>query len=246
MTERRIALVTGASGSIGGACARELARRGYGVGVHYRQKAEHAEAVIAEIQAAGGEAWPLKFDVVDPEAIDSSVRQFIKERGRLDALVAAAGIVRSQMIALTGPAELDELLAVNLRGAYLTAKLASKAMLRNYFGRIVLFGSIVGRRGNAGQSAYAMSKAGLEGLAKSLARELGARQITVNLVAPGMIESSMTKDLTNEQREFILQHVPLQRMGVAEDVAALVGFLCSEEAGYISGTIVPVDGGLGI
>ena len=246
MNERRIALVTGASGGIGGACARELARRGYAVAVHFHSHPAKASAVLDEIKAAGGEGWLLQFDVTDAKEVDRNLSAFIKEHGRLDALVAAAGIVRNQMLALTSPEALDELLTVNLRGVFLSAKRASVAMMRNRFGRIVLLGSVVGRRGNAGQSAYAITKAGLEGLGKSLARELAPRGITVNVVAPGMIDTAMTRDLTPQQREAILQQVPLRRLGDVSDVAAVVGFLCSEEASYITGAVVPVDGGLGM
>jgi 3-oxoacyl-[acyl-carrier protein] reductase len=246
MTESRVALVTGASGAIGGACAKQLARQGYRVGIHYLHHRPVAERILTEIRAEGGEGWLVEFDVTDAAAIQTALRAFIKEHGRLDALVAAAGIVKNQMAALTSPAELDELLAVNLRGVFLTAKHASKAMVRGRFGRIVLFGSVVGQRGNAGQSAYAISKSGLVGLGKSLARELAGRQITVNIVAPGMIDSAMLKDLTTDQREAILQQVPLGKLGAAEDVASLVGFLCSDQAWYITGAVVPVDGGLGM
>jgi 3-oxoacyl-[acyl-carrier protein] reductase len=163
----------------------------------------------------------------------------------LDALVAAAGVTHNQMMAFTAPADLDRLWAINLRGAYAAAKAASKAMLRQRWGRIVFVGSVVGCRGNAGQTAYAATKAGLTGLAKSLARELAPRGVTVNVVAPGVIETAMIADLTKEMREAILAQTPMRRMGAPAEVAAVVGFLCEDAAGYVTGAVIPVDGGLG-
>jgi 3-oxoacyl-[acyl-carrier protein] reductase len=246
MSDIRVALVTGASGGIGGACAATLARQGYFVGVHYHQNRAGAEKTLAAIAAAGGAGAPLSFDVGDAAAVERGVRDFARERGRLDALVAAAGVVHNQMLGLTGAGELDRLWAVDLRGVCLAAKSASKAMLRARWGRIVLLGSIVGQRGNAGQSGYAAMKAGLVGFGKSLARELGPRGITVNVVAPGFIETAMTGGLTNEMRKAILQQTPLRRLGSPEDAAAVVGFLCSDAAAFVTGAVIAVDGGLGI
>jgi len=246
MTDRRVALVTGASGGIGGAVARQLARDGFHVGVHYHRRRAEAEEVAQGIRKAGGEAETLDFDVADAVAVERTVREFAKRHGRLDALVAAAGVVHNQMLGLTDADALDELWRVNLRGAMQTAKAASKAMLRGRWGRIVLLASVVGLRGNAGQAGYAATKAGLIGFGKSLARELAPRGVTVNIVAPGAVETGMIKDLTNEQRTAILQHIPLQRMGTTAEVAAVIGFLCGEAAGYITGAVVPVDGGLGM
>lgn len=246
MTDRRVALVTGASGGIGGAAARQLARDGYHVGLHYHRRGEVVEEIAQAIRAAGGEAETLNFDVADAATVERAVRDFAKSHGRLDALVAAAGVVHNQMLGLTDADALDELWRVNLRGAIITAKAASKVMLRRRWGRIVLLASVVGRRGNAGQAGYAATKAGLIGFGKSLARELAPRAVTVNIVAPGAIETGMIKDLTNEQRTAILQHIPLQRMGATEEVAAVIGFLCGDAAGYITGAVLPVDGGLGM
>ncbi len=245
MSERRVALITGASGGIGGACAVALARDGYGVGVHYHANQAGAQAVLDRLRAAGGEGWLVPFDVADPEAIDRAIRAFGKERGRIDALVAAAGVVHNQMLALTGAPELDRLWAVNLRGAYLCAKAAVRHMLRLRWGRIVFVSSVVGVHGNAGQTAYASTKAGLIGLGKSLARELAPRGITVNVLAPGLVETPMIGDLTGELRDGILQQVPLQRVGSPDDVAAVVSFLCGCGADYLTGAVLPIDGGLG-
>lgn len=246
MTEKRVALVTGASGGIGRACAVALARSGYTVGVHYFRNQAGAESTLAAIHEAGGEGQLLCFDAAEAPAVERGVHEFGKAHGRLDALVTAAGIVANQMTAFTAAADLDRLWAVNLRGAFLAAKVASKLMLHGRWGRIVLLGSVVGQRGNAGQSAYAMTKAGLVGLGKSLARELASRQITVNIVAPGLVETAMIQDLTNEQRQAILQTIPMHRVGLPDDVAAVVDFLCSPAAGYLTGAVIPVDGGLGI
>ncbi|NLH47404.1 MAG: SDR family oxidoreductase [Myxococcales bacterium] len=246
MSDRRVALVTGGSGGIGGAGAVELARRGYDVGVHCHAHPEAGERVAAAVRAAGGQAWVVNFDAADGAAVERGVAAFARERGRLDALVAAAGVVANQMLGLTSADDLEKLWAVNLRGAYLAAKAASKAMLRGRWGRIVLLGSVVGQRGNAGQTAYAATKAGLVGLGKSLARELAPRAITVNVVAPGLVETAMIQGLTNEQRQAILQTIPLRRLAAPEEIAAVIGFLCGEAAGYITGAVIQVDGGLGI
>jgi 3-oxoacyl-[acyl-carrier protein] reductase len=178
------------------------------VGVHYHRRRAEAEEVAQGIRKAGGEAETLDFDVADAVAVERTVREFAKRHGRLDALVAAAGVVHNQMLGLTDADALDELWRVNLRGAMQTAKAASKAMLRGRWGRIVLLASVVGLRGNAGQAGYAATKAGLIGFGKSLARELAPRGVTVNIVAPGAVETGMIKDLTNEQRTAILQHIP--------------------------------------
>jgi len=245
MNHRKTAFVTGASGGIGGACAVQLARQGYDVGVHYHGHRAGAEAVAAQIESLGARAWLVPFDITDHAQIERTMRAFIKERNGLEALVSAAGVVYNQMSGLTGVDNLDYQWAVNLRGAYLAAKIAAKAMLRAHWGRIVFIGSLVGQHGNAGQSAYAMVKAGLVGLAKSLARELAARRITVNVVAPGYIDTAMTRDLTEEIRQFILQQIPLHRAGSPEEVGALVGFLCGETADYITGAVFNIDGGMG-
>lgn len=246
MSDRRVALVTGASGGIGGACALELARGGYDVGVHCHAHPEAGERIAAAVREAGGRAWLVPFDAADGAAVERGVGAFARERGRLDALVAAAGVVRNQMLGLTSAEDFEKLWAVNLRGACLAAKAASKAMLRGRWGRIILLGSVVGQRGNAGQTAYAATKAGLVGLGKSLARELAPRGITVNVVAPGLVETAMLQDLTNQQRAAILQSIPMRRLAAPEEIAALIGFLCGEAAGYITGAVIPADGGLGI
>ncbi len=245
MSERRVALVTGASGGIGGACAAALARQGFDVGVHYHANRAGAEATLARVRQDGADGWLVPFDVTEPGEIDAAIRAFAKERGRLDALVAAAGVVHNQMLALTSVADLERLWSINLRGAFLCAKAAAKHMLARRWGRLVFIGSVVGQHGNAGQSAYAATKAGLVGLAKSLARELAPRNITVNVVAPGLVETSVIGDLTAEQRDGILRQIPLHRVGTAEEAAAAVAFLCQEAAGYLTGAVLPVDGGLG-
>jgi len=245
MSERKVALVIGASGGIGGACAVALARAGYDIGVHFHANEKGAEEMLARVSTSGADGRLVSFDLADPAAVDTAIRAFAKERGRLDALIFAAGVVYNQMLALTSAADADRLWETNLRGALLSAKAAAKHMLQRRWGRIVFIGSVVGEHGNAGQCAYAATKAGLIGLAKSMARELAPRNITVNLVAPGLVETPAIGDLTAEQRDGILRQVPLRRAGTSDDVAAAVAFLCGEAADYITGAILPVDGGLG-
>lgn len=245
MSEGRIALVTGASGGIGGACAVALAAAGYRIAVHYHANSDGARETLAMVQAAGSEGWLVPFDITDPTAVDRAVRGLVKEKGRLDVVVAAAGVVFSQMLALTGLDDLDHLWKVNLRGPYLVAKAASKPMIKARWGRIVFIGSVIALRGNAGQSAYTATKAGLVGLAKSLARELAPRNITVNVVEPGFVETRATKGLTPAMRDAILQRIPIQRPGRPEEVAEMVAFVCSENSDYITGAVLPVDGGMG-
>lgn len=240
----RVAVVTGASRGIGRAVAQQLARLGARVIVNYKTQAEAAARVVAEIVAGGGVAGAIEADVARAQAVDALFRQTLGRFGRCDILVNNAGIIRDNLLLRLEAADFDAVLETNLKGAFLCARAALKPMLRQRFGRIVNMSSVVGLHGNPGQTNYAAAKAGLIGLTRSLAKEVGSRQITVNAVAPGFIETDITAHLGDPARAALLERIPLGRLGTAEDVAGLVGFLCSPAAGYITGQVIGVDGGL--
>jgi 3-oxoacyl-[acyl-carrier protein] reductase len=239
-----VAVVTGASRGIGKAVAQHLARLGAGVVVNYKSQAEAAAAVVAEIVAHGGVAEAIEGDVSRAEAVDALFRQAVGRFGRCDILVNNAGIIRDNLLLRLEAADFDAVLETNLKGAFLCARAALKPMLRQRFGRIVNMSSVVGLHGNPGQTNYAAAKAGLIGLTRALAKEVGSRQITVNAVAPGFIETDITSHLGDASRTALLERIPLGRLGTADDVAGLVGFLCSPAAAYITGQVIAVDGGL--
>ena len=239
----RIALVTGGSRGIGEAIVRLLAARGAEVVVAARG-VEQAARVADEIVAGGGQASALALDVADREGVDRIVGALAKERGRIDLLVNNAGITRDNLAMRMKPAEWDEVMDTNLRGAFQVARAVVPGMIRQRFGRIVFVSSVVGQMGNPGQANYAASKAGLLGLAMSLARELASRSITVNAVAPGYIETDMTRQLTAEQQAKLTGFIPLGRLGKPEDVAEAVAFLLSDAASWITGQVVSVNGGM--
>ena len=244
MLEGRAAVVTGASRGIGRAIATQLARLGAGVVINYRTNAEAAAQVVEEITAAGGTAEAVEADVARAEAVEALFRGALARFGRCDILVNNAGIIRDNLLLRLEAADFDAVLETNLKGAFLCARAALKPMLRQRFGRIVNLSSVVGLHGNAGQTNYAAAKAGLIGLTRSLAKEVGSRQITVNAVAPGFIETDITAHLGDATRTALLERIPLGRLGTVEDVAGLVGFLCTPAAGYITGQVIAVDGGL--
>jgi 3-oxoacyl-[acyl-carrier protein] reductase len=240
----RVAVITGASRGIGRAVAQHLARLGAGVVVNYRTQAEAATAVVAEIVASGGAAEAIEADVSRAEAVDALFRQALARFGRCDILVNNAGIIRDNLLLRLEAADFDAVLDTNLKGAFLCARAVLKPMLRQRFGRIVNMSSVVGLHGNPGQTNYAAAKAGLIGLTRALAKEVGSRQITVNAVAPGFIETDITSHLGDASRTALLDRIPLGRLGTADDVAGLVGYLCSPAAGYITGQVIAIDGGL--
>ncbi len=242
--EGKVALVTGGSRGIGRAVALELARRGAEVAVNYAHHAEAAQQVVAEIEALGRRAVALPADVGDAEQAAALVAAVLDACGRLDILVNNAGIVRDNLLLRMQESDWDAVLRVNLKGAFNTSKAAVRPMMRQHFGRIINISSVSGLMGQVGQANYAASKAGLIGLTKSMARELAARHITVNVVAPGFIMTDMTAALDESLRERLREFIPLGRFGTAEDVAGAVAFLASEEAAYITGVVLPVDGGL--
>ena len=235
-------LVTGASRGIGRAVAMELAADGFEVVVHYAKRADLAESCVAAIQQAGGKARSLGFDISQRDACVESIEQDIKENGAYYGVVLNAGISRDQALPMMHDDDWDEVVHTNLDGFYNVLKPAVMPMIRRRKpGRIVVLSSVSGLIGNRGQTNYAASKAGLIGAAKSLALELAKRNITVNAVAPGLIDTDMTEDLP---RDMVRDMIPLRRTGSAEEVAALVAFLCSEKAAYITRQVIAVDGGL--
>ncbi len=240
-----VALVTGASRGIGRAVAIGLAQDGFVVGVNYVHSESAAAAVIAEIKAAGGQAFSVGFDVSDESAVETAIKTFVAQAGGLDVLCNNAGIAIDGLAMRVSRQDWQHTLDVNLTGAFLCCKAASRALLKSPAGRIVNISSVVGEQGNAGQVSYAASKAGLIGLTRALAREYAARGVTVNCVSPGYIETEMTAaHLTGEKKSELLKRIPLGRVGTPEDVASAVRFLASPEASYITGQVVRVNGGL--
>jgi 3-oxoacyl-[acyl-carrier protein] reductase len=240
--EGKIVLVTGASRGIGRVIAETLAAAGATVVVGARD-ATRLDDVVRAVAAAGGRAEAVALDVADKASVEAAMGGLLGRHGRLDVLVNNAGITRDNLFLRMKAEEWGEVLATNLTGAFFCTQLALKPMLRQRSGRIVNVTSVVGLTGNAGQANYAASKAGLVGLTKSVAREVASRGITVNAVAPGFIETDMTAAMTEKAKEAVLSAIPLGRVGEARDVAAAVAFLASDEAGYITGQVLAVDGG---
>ncbi len=242
---QRVALVTGASRGIGRAIAVELARRGAALVLIGRDGGALEESVAAIGRVAPeAPAMVICADVTDAAAVAGCVDQAMTRFGRLDVAVANAGQAHDGLLMRLKPEALELNLAVNLKSAFYLCMAVSKPMMKQRSGSIVLVSSIVGLTGNAGQAAYAASKAGMLGLTKSLAKELGSRNIRVNAVAPGLIETAMTKDMSQAAREYILKQTALGRPGILEDVSGAVAFLCSDDAGYITGQTLVVDGGI--
>jgi 3-oxoacyl-[acyl-carrier protein] reductase len=239
----KTALVTGASQGIGRAVAERLARQGARV-VLAARSLDKLEALAEEIRARGGEAQPLHLDVSNPGGVADDLARLPEPFSAVDVLVNNAGITRDGLFARMSREQWDEVLTTNLTGAYAVTRELVRGMMRKRWGRIVFVSSVVGLMGNAGQANYAASKAGLVGLAKSLARELGRRNVTVNVVAPGFVETAMTDAIDAKAREELAKGIVLGRFGSADDVAAAVLFLASEEAGYVTGEVLNVSGGL--
>lgn len=240
--EGKVALVTGASRGIGRAIAAMLAAQGATVVAAAR--GDNAVATVEAIRAAGGRAETLSLDVTDADAAVAAVQGVVATHGRLDILVSNAGITRDQLMLRMKRAEWDEVIATNLTAAFVLCQAALKPMLKQRGGRIVAISSVVGQMGNAGQANYAASKAGLIGFCKSLAREVGSRSVTVNVVAPGFVETDMTKAVNEETQKQWAAQIPLGRLGSPDDIAAAVCFLASDEASYITGQVLAVNGGM--
>ncbi len=239
----RVALVTGASQGIGRACALRLAAAGASIALAARNQ-EKLQQVAAEIASAGGQAAAFPMDVASEEQIKAGVRAAVEKFGKIDILVNNAGITRDQLVMRMKRADWDAVLNTNLTAAFLCTQAVIGSMLKQRWGRIINLTSIFGQIGQAGQANYSASKAGLIGLTMAVAREVASRNITVNAVAPGYIETSMTAGLPAEMKENILKMVPLGRAGSDSDVAHAVSFLASEEAAYITGHVLNVNGGI--
>ena len=241
MLKNKTAIVTGASRGIGRAIALELAKRGAYVIVNYNGSKEAAEETVRAIEAAGGRGEAYQCDVSDCEACEKLI---CYQKGKIDILVNNAGITRDNLLMRISEEDFDAVLNTNLKGAFHTMRLVSRHMLKQRSGRIINMASVVGVAGNAGQVNYAASKAGIIGMTKSAAKELASRGITVNAVAPGFIETDMTEKLSGKVKEQAVSQIPLGRFGSAEDVAKAVVFLASDDAGYITGQVIHVDGGM--
>ena len=242
----KTAVVTGGSRGIGRAICLELARRGANVVFSYAGNTAAADKTLEELKALGVEARAIQGNVADPAAAKTLIDTAVKELGGIHILVNNAGITRDGLAMAMKEDDFDAVIETNLKGAFLCMKAAIRPMMKARYGRIVNMSSVVALRGNPGQVNYCASKAGLIGMTKSLAKEMGARGITVNAVAPGYIATDMTAALPDAAREAMLSTIPANRPGTPEDVAAAVAFLASEEAGYITGQVLSVDGGMGM
>ena len=239
----RVAFVTGASQGIGRACALKVAIAGAAVAVAARNQ-DKLNELVQEVTAAGGRAAAFALDVTDEEQVKSAIKAAIAHFGKIDILVNNAGITRDQLVLRMKRADWDSVLQTNLTSAYLCIQQAASSMLKQRWGRIINITSVFGQMGQAGQANYAASKAGLIGLTMAMAREVASRNITVNAVAPGFIDTSMTAALSEDFKQTAVNQIPLGRVGKPEDVAAAVRFLASEEASYITGHVLNVNGGL--
>jgi len=244
MLKGKNALVTGASRGIGRAIAIELAKQGANVAVNYAGSADKAEAVVKQLEAFGVAAFAVQADVANEDSVKDMVKQTVDQFSSLDMLVNNAGITKDNLLMRMKEEEFDAVINTNLKGVFLCTKAVARQMMKQKSGRIVNVSSIVGVSGNAGQANYVAAKAGVIGLTKTTAKEFASRGILVNAVAPGFIATDMTDTLTDEQKEAMLAMTPLAKFGQAEDVARVVRFLCSEDANYITGQTLHVDGGM--
>ena len=239
----KTALVTGGSRGIGKAIALELGKS-FNVAVGYSSSKDSAEEVVEQIVKSGGMATAIQIDVANSESIENAFTTIEKELNGVDILVNNAGITKDNILPRIKEDDWNDVINTNLSGPFKTSQRAIKHMMKNKWGRIVFISSIVGIMGNQGQANYAASKAGLIGLSKSIAKEMGSRNITSNVIAPGYIDTDMTAFLTDEQKDNIIEQLSIKRIGKPEDVANIVSFLSSEESEYITGQVIPVDGGI--
>ncbi len=240
MTDKKVALVTGGSRGIGKACALELARAGYDVVINYAGNVDAANKTVEEIKALGVDSAAYKFDVSNKEQVNASIAEIVEKYGRIDVLVNNAGITRDGLFMRMSDENWDAVINTNLSSAFYVSQPVVKVMMKQRSGAIVNMSSVVGVSGNAGQANYSAAKAGLIGLTKTLAKELGSRGIRVNAVAPGFINTDMTKDLDTSK---FLDYIPLKRLGEVEDIAKAVKFL-AVDTDYVTGQVLEVDGGL--
>lgn len=242
----KVALVTGAGRGIGKAIALKLAKCGADVVVNYNGSADKAAQVVEEIKELGVKAIAYKANIADFEETQTMMKDIVAQFGRIDILVNNAGITKDNLILRMKESEFDDVININLKGTFNCLKHVSKIMLKQKYGRIVNISSISGVNGTVGQVNYSASKAGVVGMTKTLAKELGSKEITVNAIAPGFICTEMTEVLKDDYKEKILEGIPVKRLGQTEDIANAVAFLVSDEASYITGQTIMVDGGLGL
>jgi len=243
--EGKVTLVTGASRGIGKGIALKMASLGSKVVINYRSNDEEAAKVLAEIEQGGGQAMLAKCDITDSATVKAMTRQIVDKWEKIDILVNNAGIVKDNLLLRMRDADWDDVLNTNLRGAFLCTKFALRTMMDNFWGRIVNIASLAGITGNMGQANYSASKGGLIAFTKAVAREVGSRNITSNVICPGYIVTEMTGGaFTEEMQEELLKRIPVARLGTTEDVANLVAFLASERASYVSAQVISIDGGL--
>ncbi len=240
MTDKKVALITGASRGIGKACALELARAGYDVAINYVGNEEAANVTVSELKSLGSDAQAYRFDVTNKDAVESSVAEVISKYGKIDVLVNNAGITRDGLFMRMSPENWEAVINTNLNSAYYVSNPVVKLMIKQRSGAIINMSSIVGVYGNAGQANYAAAKAGLIGFTKSLAKELASRNVRVNAIAPGFIETDMTKDLPLDN---MAEHIPMKKLGKPEDIAKAVKFF-ADDALYVTGQVLQIDGGL--
>ena len=243
MTEKRIAIVTGGSRGIGAAIVQKLARDGCHV-VAVARNIDKLNEIVGGIASAGGSAEALSCDVADAKALAAAIEKVSDTHGRIDVLVNNAGITKDGLFLRMDDEDFDSVISTNLKSAFVATRAAARYIMRSKSGRIINIGSVAGEVGNAGQAKYAASKAGLIGLSKSVAKELAGKGVTVNVVAPGFITTDMTDVLNDKIKETVKALIPLRRFGAAEEIAAVVGFLASEAASYITGQVICVDGGM--
>jgi len=243
MTEKRVAYVTGGSRGIGEAIVLALA----GAGLHVIAVARNQEKLAAVVQAAAAKGLSVEaaaVDIADSAALTASIEQVIEKHGRLDVLVNNAGITRDGLFMRMDDKDFDDVINTNLKSAFVACRAAARTMIRAKWGRIINISSVAGLIGNAGQVNYAASKAGLIGMTKSIARELSGKQVTANCVAPGFVTTDMTDVLPPQLKEKVLEIIPLRRFGTTQDIAAMVAFLATDSAGYITGQVIAIDGGM--